>query len=762
MFAEYSLQMPRIVSQILSLWIRVRSLLWLFALCVAFCSQTIGAEIEYAGSKRCAACHPAAYRDWRTSDHYKAMSPADSETVLGDFGNVMTSFHGIESRFYTREGSYFIETLDGNGEKKEFPVSFTFGFFPLQQYLVEIGDGYMQAMNTAWDSRDRSQGGQRWIHLQPNEIISEDSPFFWTGHLQNWNSRCADCHSTNITKNFDAETFSFATTWSEINVACEACHGNGVTHIERAATRNWEQGSGLTNAPDRLRWQLLSGATTATSVGDISNRQIDMCGGCHSRRSVINKIETNLSYHDQYQLALLMEGLYFPDGQIQDEVYVLGSFLQSKMHGKGVTCTNCHNAHSGKLIANGNDLCGQCHQPLTYDRPQHHFHKPASSGAECIECHMPATTYMLVDDRRDHRFGIPEPVTNESPNACIKCHKERTNEWAVTALNQWLKRPRASDSYSVVNSLARQGDPASTRLLIDTIADSAVPPIEKATLLMHLSEFPSGIGMEASRSYLSHGDPLVRSAAVRSLRSAPPGMRWQMLKPLVDDPIKSVRYAVAVAVSDIQSEIPLNDIGVFHQVIDDYRGSLNYSIEMPSTQTEIANLALNLGNTDAAEVAYSNALLIEPNYIPALLNLADLYRALKREPEGTELLQRALAFAPESGAVNFSFGLSIIRQQKYKEALPYLKAGTEREDSQPRYGYVYAVALDSVKQTEEALVYLEKAVKRWPNQYDLLMTQVLYMEKLGKTENILVPLSALSRLAPGTPAVQQRLRQYID
>jgi len=297
---------------------------------------------------------------------------------------------------------------------------------------------------------------------------------------------------------------------------------------------------------------------------------------------------------------------------------------------------------------------------------------------------------------------------------------------------------------------------------VNTIADAAVPAIQKATLLEHLSNFPSRVGIEAQMSYLSHNSPLVRSAAARSMRLAPAEIRWQSLKHLAEDPVKTVRYAVAEAISDIQSEIPLKDIGVFYDLIGEYRESLSLSNDMPSTQTEIANLELGLGNADKAESAYLAALLIEPHFVPALLNLADLYRATNRESKAKTYLDRALAFAPDSGAVNYSYGLSLVRQTKYEEALPFLKAATQQMDSEPRYAYAYAVALDSINRTKQALVFLEQANAHWPNQYNLLMTQVLYMEKLGQTENMPGLLSKLSRLAPNAPEVKQRVRRYIE
>jgi tetratricopeptide (TPR) repeat protein len=735
-------------------------------LSVVFCAA---AEVSFVGSDKCATCHKQAFSDWEESDHFLAMADADSESVLGDFDGAIVNFNNIESRLFEHESEYLISTIGPDKKQHEYVIRYTFGHYPLQQYLVEMDGGRLQALNIAWDSRDKAEGGQRWMHLRADELTTTESPFFWTRHLQNWNTRCAECHSTNLKKNYDNDKHTFDTSWSEMNVACEACHGPGSKHLQLAESGMLSDTSkgdgGLVNLDSGLKWEFAKGSTIAQPAGEKSDAYIDMCGGCHSRRAIIGKLDSQASYHDQYQLALLNEDLYFPDGQIQDEVYVLGSFMQSKMYAKGVTCMNCHQPHTGKLLLQGNNLCAQCHLPVEYDTIEHHFHPPGSKGAQCVACHMPETNYMLVDDRRDHRFGIPDPSTSQllnTPNACNKCHKGTTASWASKTLADWIKQPWRPDVDPSLIASARLGNPLTSRALIEVIENSSSSTILKATLLDQLSAFPSRVSTEAAASNLTKENPLIRVGAVRSLRNAPPQLRWQLLAPIINDPVKAVRMEVAMSMSTMPSDIPLEEIGSFITLIDEYRDSLLGSIDMPSTQTSLGNLELNLGDPGKAEVAYNKALRIEPDYIPGILNLADLYRATNREPEAVLLLKRALEAAPDSGAAQYGYGLSLIRQRNYEDAIPYLLAATERTDSQPRYAYVYAIALDSVGRTKEALVFLNKANQDWPNQYDLLMTQVQYMEKLSLTDGILEFISKLSQIAPGSPDVKQLIGKYVQ
>ena len=140
-------------------------------------------------------------------------------------------------------------------------------------------------------------------------------------------------------------------------------------------------------------------------------------------------------------LYSLNRGSTFPDGKIQDEVYVYDSFLQSKMYAAGVTCTDCHNPHTLKRKSEGDKVCSKCHSEEKYTATSHHKHKKGSTGSSCVSCHMPARTYMGIDSRNDHSFRIPRPDVSvemkEVPNACNLCHKDKDAQWATDAMKKW-------------------------------------------------------------------------------------------------------------------------------------------------------------------------------------------------------------------------------------------------------------------------------------------------------------------------------------
>ncbi|KMT65386.1 hypothetical protein XM47_10025 [Catenovulum maritimum] len=726
------------------------------------------ASETYVGSQECQQCHQAEFENWQQSDHFKAMAEPNADTVLGDFTDVTVEFHNIKTRFFIKNNDYYIDTIGKKGIRKTYKVDYTFGHYPLQQYLLKTEKGNIQAFNIAWDSRKKSEGGQRWFHLQPDENITPDHAFFWDGYFQNWNTRCAECHSTNVEKNFKVEDLSYHTTFSEINVGCEACHGPGkqhITNMKDGKTSKSELALAFVKQP-KLSWEFVENDPIANPIGEKSETHIDMCGGCHSRRLPISDIKTGKPYHEQYRLELLGENLYFPDGQIQDEVFVLGSFLQSKMHQAGVTCQNCHEPHSSKLIAEGNALCNQCHLPTEFDTPKHYNHAKESEAAQCVSCHMPTRTYMGVDDRRDHGFKVPHPDVSdkETPNACTNCHQDKDNGWASKNINNWLtshNKPKQTEAkWITANKKARSLDALANAKVAATASDETLPPIIRATLYQQLSNYPSRISVQGAQFGLLDKSPMIRRAAVASLTSLPADMRWQILEPMLKDTNASVRFEVASALSDVMTQLPAQAQQQIKPLIGIYKKGLELSAESPSSQVALANLASRQGDWKQAEQHYKIALKISPNYIPAILNLADYYRSQNKTDLELKHIQHALKVMPDSSAVQHTYGLYLIRQQKYNEAVSYLKEAAELADAQPRYAYVYAVALDSVKQTHRAIQALQNADKRWPNQYELLATQVLFLEKLGRTNDILRPLSKLSMIAPSSPQVQQWVQKY--
>lgn len=698
----------------------------------------------FAGSAKCESCHQQAYDAWKESHHYQAMLPATSDTVLGDFSNRSHEYGEITSRFFRKDGKFMVETDNAAGELEEFEIAYTFGFYPLQQYLVPFEDGRLQALNIVWDTRPEAEGGQRWVHLYPGDPVTHEDAVHWTGALQNWNSRCAVCHSTGLEKNYSSAGNNYKTAWQEINVACEACHGPASSHLAWAGGDRQAEDKGFPfSLDDRGAFGPGEKGTDKTFSrldGKRPRVQVETCAACHSRRSEISPYRAGRPFDDQARLTLVQPGMYHPDGQINDEVYVYGSFIQSKMYEAGVVCTNCHDPHSNKVRADNNTLCTQCHVGTVYDQPDHHHHEAGGEGAACVNCHMPVKTYMVVDDRHDHGFRIPEPRLTLAlgvPNTCNQCHQDRDAKWAQDALEAWgVSRDVRAGHAAILNS-AWSGQPSALPGLLALAGQTSKPAMLRSSAILATRDYPSQETLAAIQQLLASDDPLVRASAVRSMDWVPEAQRYAMLRDLIVDNSKTVRMAVARQLSGFPADqLPGESSAELKKLWQEYLASMKLNADMPEEQSNLASFYNATGDTVAAEKAYRHALRLAPAYIPAMLNLADLYRENGMDAQAEPLLARAVELAPADAMVQHSMGLLRVRQGQLADALPYLKNAAERAPQSSRYSYVYAIALWETGSREQAVTELETALANNPGDRDLVSALASYYQQLGEDEKL--------------------------
>jgi hypothetical protein len=581
-------------------------------------SSAESAPVSFAGTASCIDCHPGETKAWRGSDHDLAMNEATEETVLGDFGDVTVTLHDVEWRFFRRGGGFWVATEGAGGAPGEFEVRYTFGHEPLQQYLVPFPGGRLQALSAAWDT-ERGE----WYHLYPDTDIPPDDWLHWTRNGQNWNGMCAECHSTNLVKAYDPDTDTYDTTWSDVNVGCEACHGPGSAHVA------WAE------MPAMARPDLPMAGLVVDSRNLTGAELVERCAPCHSRRAELGDDDhTNSRLLDDYLPALLREGLYYADGQILDEVYVYGSFLQSKMYARDVTCRDCHDSHSLKLHADGNALCLQCHQAEVYDTRDHHFHKRVvdgapSDGALCVKCHMVESPFMVIDWRADHSFRVPRPDLSAdigTPNACGAdgCHADRPLSWILNATRRWYgeaRRPHFGTAFAA----ARRGDEAAVPELVRLTESTLQPPLVRASALELLAQFSGHASRAALEAALLSEHGLIRHTAAAQLNEPDPDLLVDLLAPLLSDPVNAVRFAAVSVLAGAPSELlaPYQREALA-QGITDYREAMGHSLDFASSGLNLGNLELSLGNEAAAERFYRTALQVDDLFLPAAMNLATL------------------------------------------------------------------------------------------------------------------------------------------
>lgn len=625
--------------------------------------------VHYVGSEQCAGCHAAESDQWRGSHHQLAMQTANAGSVLGNFSDQTIRYFDSETAFYRRDGRYFVRTQNARGADEEFEITHTFGVTPLQQYLVNAPGGRKQALQFAWDARPAEGGGQRWFHLYPDDDLRADDPLHWTGNYFNWNYMCAECHSTNVKLGYDAGANTFNTTFSEISVGCEGCHGPASVHVTQAEGSDFDDVYGLSvdlNDRGDAAWVMDSDSGIAKRSQPVTTQQqAESCGRCHSRRTILaSDYEFGEPLAATHLPALLEESLYYADGRIQDEVYVYGSFVQSKMYAAGVTCTDCHNPHSGQLHAspNPNATCAQCHLPTTFAADSH----AGPDSGDCVSCHMPATTYMGVDDRRDHSFRLPDTAAS-------------------------------GDHYGAYIAAGRNG--GANPKLLEGIEDRAFPPIARATLLTLLEPAEDAELASIVTAQLEDADPLVRIAALRALRSQPPGQHLRFGSQLLRDPVRGVRIEAAITYADYRDLLPVEDARAYMSATAEYREALQQAAHMPETALQLADFEDRAGNAVEAERQFRRALNLDAGFAPA----------------------------------RHAYGMFLVRANRYDEALPELAAAANVQPDVERYSYIYAVALNSLGQSEAAIGVLTDARRRFPDSFDVAWALATMLRDRGAT-----------------------------
>ncbi len=724
---------------------------------------------RFIGSHTCATCHQQEFEQWQGSHHDLAMQAVTEDSVLGDFSNTRFTYAGTTSRFYRDGNRFLIDTDNATGELQTFEVKYVFGVYPLQQYLLELPGGRLHALSVSWDSRPAEQGGQRWFHLYPDEEITADDPLHWTGHYQNWNSRCAECHSTDLRKNYDSDSNSYSTDWVEINVGCETCHGPGAEHLKQAESGQWQDNYGfLVDLKQRGQWAFKPDQSIAENqIDNDHQKQIDSCGRCHARRGTLGEYAYGEELLETHRLSLIESPLYHSDGQILDEVYVYGSFLQSKMHQAGVVCTDCHNPHTARLKAEGNGICAQCHRADVYDSPEHHHHPMGSSGAECANCHMPETTYMVVDPRRDHSMRIPRPdlsVVMGTPNACTQCHKDRSDDWALNSLREWnVNFTDTGEHPARAMQLAMAGDNRSLPRLKAIAMDPTQTNIWRASAMVAMSQFPDQTSYETALSLLQSQDAILRLAATRSLEFLPPEQRFRVLLPRAIDPSRGVRMEAA----RLLAAVPLDQLdqasrGVLEKLFDEYLEVLGMDADMPGVQLQLGLFYAAQQQLTEAEQAYRQALAVNPQFLPALLNLADLYRVAGRDAEARTLLQEGIRIAPELGTAYHALGLLETRAGNQQRALEQLARAAGLEQDGVRHRYVYAIALHDAGQINAAIDNLKRLHQRYPDDLDILLALVNYCSEANRVDEAKYYARELQRRAGNNPQLQGMLNAILN
>lgn len=715
------------------------------------------APAKMINEQQCQGCHSVQVKDWQGSHHQLAMQAATAETMLGDFNNVTFKEENETTRFSRKDDGFWVNTPGIDGKNSDFKVAYTFGITPLQQYLIEVGDGRLQALGVAWDTEK-----QRWFHLYPGQGVTFKDPLHWSKPSQNANFMCVECHTTGYKRNFDAAKNTFDSQWNSLGVGCQACHGPASNHLEWAAKKG----------------DLIHAGFAVDLKDRNATVEIETCARCHSRRAPLSDgFTVGKRLMDDYLPSTLTRELYALDGKIKDEVFEHGSFAQSKMFDKGVRCSNCHTPHSTALKAPGNGVCLQCHntagktavegvdgkglQAKNYDSVEHTRHTMGQPGSQCVDCHMPGKFYMGNDFRHDHSFSIPNPERAKklgTPDACLTCHQGKTGDQVTEQFKLWntanastVQAPRYDESLWLI----RNGQPGAAQALLEQLQRSNLPAIQRATLLGELSLYPSEQALKLATRDLNNPAPQVRESAVRAISTyLPPPERAPLLTPLLNDPVRAVRIVVA---RDLLS-VARNGLGTaqdsWNAAIAEYETVQKNLLERAEANLNLAMLYQASGRNAEVEGFLRAALQRDPGFFPALVTLVQWLEANGRNQEGHALLAQSLKDHPDSGLLQHTQGLALIRAGQTAQAMPYLRKAAHLEPQSGQFGYVLAVALHDSGKIDEANAELERLLKEQPANRNARLSLIQYYLDNGQEPKAQVLLQGWKRMNSDDPALK--------
>lgn len=627
----------------------------------------------YAGSESCRDCHRTEYDLWKQSHHAlaeRSLQPGDGIA----FTPSHIFKHGSDTTTVRVEnGQYQIVTRGLDGRVQPYPIVRVIGDDPLIQFLTPFPGGRYQVQEASY-----APISNQWFYVYGDDIRNPGEYGHWTGRGMNWNSQCAECHNTDLHKNYDAATDSYHTTMAEVAVGCEACHGPMKAHNE------WQQAHPHSTLPD---------PTVSSPLPP--SRIVGLCGSCHSRNTdLTGDFKPGDSLYDHYSLEILdYSGRWYPDGQIKDEDYEFESFTSSKMYQNGVTCLDCHDPHSYKNTLQGNALCMRCHNG-SYPKapainPAEHQHLCAS---DCIGCHMPVTVYMQRHPRRDHGFTIPDPLLTKElgiPNVCNRCHADKTTDWSLNYVEQWyggkMNRPTRDRAQWI--AAAENGDDSAEAKMIGLMADTNQSPYWQAVAATFLEQWATDpVAQTALLAALKNYHPLVREKAVRSLQPVVGDTNvLAALKPMLNDPLRNVRVATAWVLRDT--------VDMHSQAGTDLQRMLDLEADQPTGQFEEAIFLLSRQQPANALGHLEKATAWDPISPPFLCAQAQVQDQLGQFSEALKTLDRAANAVPDDPHIPYVRATILERNGRYDEAKTAANQALKiQPDFQPAVGLLQSLS----------------------------------------------------------------------
>lgn len=658
-------------------------------------------QLASRSADACVDCHASQVAAWESSHHAHA-NISFAEHCASDTGLSAANREIFKIILKSDcEQPVVLETAKGK-LKQRYAVAGLIGHSPLVQMLVSEKGGRWQAFDQGFvvDQTD-------WV----GTLIGEREPGDW-GHWQgqgaNWNANCAWCHMTEYQKNFDYENNRYDSAWLEQGLGCGACHTGLGKHVTA-----WRAGQ--------------DSATKLRMDGGMA-----LCGSCHSRRDQLagDVFPVGAAFDSQFHLMTAeTPGLYYPDGQIRDEVFVLGSFVGSKMHDAGVNCANCHDPHSGglRLPVEDNQLCMQCHGSGSMNAPiivptAHSHHANDSAGNQCVNCHMPKTVYMGADPRADHGFHSPDPTLTRDlgvPNACNQCHQDKGNDWQLSWSEKWFAEGKAVTAQRQRAELMAQleaGEQVALQTLLKNI-NKQKNDFWRASFTSYLDRYlylqsslkqslveqnsTARQALNALNNLAEDNSALVRARAAGILGS------WDSTSAVVQklkvDTSRDVRLALA------QGLLAARQLPIADPLWQELKSYLTFHRDRPQALLGLANMAVITGDGEQIEPYIERAAALDQGNSEIISQGVILLSQAGRPQEAEALLLQGLKKFPGNAVFPYYLGLMAAERNKLSDAARYLEQATVLEPSFQRAWYNLAIIYQKQQRWPEAAAAQRRA-----------------------------------------------------
>jgi predicted CXXCH cytochrome family protein len=463
----------------------------------------------YVGDDGCRDCHLGNWESWHRSYHRtmtQSVEDRGAEVVLAPFAGEQLSTAG------------FVATMDRDphGQPRvrvhaedrpddpplvDATVALAVGSHRYQQYVARIdrggGEGELWRLPLAWHL-----GEARWIHMGSAFLEPDPTPGdaeAYLRHLSRYNDNCIFCHNTQPVPGLHDQGWrSEVAQWG---IACEACHGPASAHVERH------------RSPLRRVLAVLGDDGSIVDPGSLPGaRAAEICGRCHGQR-IGHDIRAILRDGDGFVPGDALVDIsrpifadsrvgdddtpifaerFWPDGTPRLSAHEYQGLLLSPCYDEGrrLGCESCHDMHgaepSMQLRADwdASETCVGCHPRERLGGGE--AHGGHGEALTCSGCHLPRTSYGLLEGMISHRVGSPDPGAwlgrDDMPDACTQCHVDRSRAWAAEAMATLGLRGSVGGSAGAREGWGSRvlldlhgGDPIQRALAAEALARPEVP-----------------------------------------------------------------------------------------------------------------------------------------------------------------------------------------------------------------------------------------------------------------------------------------------